>query len=528
MSIDIRHLRNSISENCSIYALTSGTIVFQDFHNHSWSQNYTKYFLPAYYLTNCSKADLTNISLLDNLHSSNLTKLEYGQRYHTYDKTDNGDAFVALLFTISGACVSCWMLTLLMYLSPKHKRKPWLTQLATVFYSILATVILSYITDESKMQYYADSLNLIELHNLVYASYSYRVMVVFSQFFTNLAWLQIVVHVSKLKFKWYSMLVNLILMVTYTVIHSIYEARYNNDDLIFNVTFDSPYQRWRLAIFILKLLIVIWFAASILYYTTIIKNPRKICYSKKLLPLAISSLSLFVIHIVINILSMSLFLKDWQVRSWLILIAYLIEIGLLTAIWEWVYGIEFLEKRYEIMGMLGRRISLNDVISFNLYGHNEQPEKPDKPKQFINFLMKKVFRNKYFDHMEYAEEVNNKDALESTRSHESDLMQHQNMDVADAQALHLPNTNVINVIATHNSEHNNILSAQDEDIIDIHSNQSSGSYEDVYIDDYQFSDDEHNTTSSNTDQRLEHSQNNPPPFVPLPGFSHNDYWPDEK
>lgn len=48
-----------------------------------------------------------------------------------------------------------------------------------------------------------------------------------------------------------------------------------------------------------------------------------------------------------------------------------------------------LEKRYEIMGMLGRRISLNDVISFNLYGNNEQPEKPDKPKQFINFLMKK-------------------------------------------------------------------------------------------------------------------------------------------
>ena len=528
MSIVISQFKESISENCSIYALTSGAIVFQDFYNLSWSQNYTDSFLPAYYLTNCSIADLKEISLLKNLHSSNLTKLEYGNHYHTYDKTDNGDSFVALLFTISGTCVACWMLTLLMYLSPKHKRKSWLTQLATVFYSILATVILSNITDASKSQYYEDSLNLIKLHSLVYVSCSYRVMLVFSQLFTSLAWLQIVAHVSKLKFKWYSIFVNLILIVVYTVVHSIYQAKYNTHELIFNSGLDSPYQRWSFVLSILKLLIIIWLGASILYYTTVIKNPRKICYSKKLFPLAVSSLSLFVIHIVINVLLISLFLNDWQVKSWLSLISSLIEIGMLTAIWEWIYGIEFLEKRYEIMGMLGRRISLNDVINFNLYGNHELPEKPDKIRQLIDFLTRKIFRNKDFDHMAYEEEAHNKDTMESPPGPESGLLLSQNLDGVDAEMPHGQGTNTDNINYMHNDEQNNIISEQDRDIIDIHSNPSSGSYEDEYIDDYQFSDDEHNATASNTDQRLYHSENGPPSFVPLPGFSHDDYWPDEK
>mmetsp|Transcript_2575 Transcript_2575/g.2512 ORF Transcript_2575/g.2512 Transcript_2575/m.2512 type:complete len:525 (+) Transcript_2575:70-1644(+) len=524
MSIDIRQFKNLISENCSIYALTSGAIVFQDFYNESWSQNYTDSFLPAYYLTNCSIADLKEISSLDNLHSSNLTELEYGSHYRTYDKTDNGDSFVALLFTISGTCVACWMLTLLMYLSPKHKRKSWLTQLATVFYSILATIILSNITDTSKTQYYKDSLDLIELHHLVYVSYSYRIMLVFSQLFTSLAWLQIVAHVSKLKFKWYSILVNLILILVYTVVHSIYQVKYNNHELIFYSGFDSPYQRWRFALSILKLLIVIWLGASILYYTTVIKNPRKICYSKKLFPLAFSSLSLFVIHIVINIFLISLFFNDWQVRSWMTLISSLIEIGMLTAIWEWIYGIEFLEKRYEIMGMLGRRISLNDVISFNLYGNHERPEKPDKLKQLIDFLMRKIFRNKYFDHLAYEEDVNNKDTIDSLPGPESGLLLPQNLDSTEAEIPNNSSTNFDNINYVHNYEQN----MEDRDIIDTHSNQSSGSYEDEYIDDYQFSDEEHNTTASNTDRRIDHPQSDPPSFVPLPGFSRDDYWPDEK
>lgn len=517
-------VRDVLDYNCSVYALSSGSLAFENYYNGLWSQNYTDSFLPAYYLTNCTIESLKEIAQFANLHASNLTKWEYGLHYDTYEKTNNGDSFVALLFTISGTCVSCWMLSLLMYLSPKHKRKPWPTQLATVFYSILSTIILSHITDASTDQYYDDTMNLIELRNLVYLSLSYRVMVVFSQLFIQIAWMQLISHISN-KFKWYSIIPYLIMMLTYTVIHAVYQASYNNSELVFSTTLSLPYRRWKLVLIIFRIILVSWLSASLLYYTTVIKNPRKICYSAKLLPLGVSSLLLITIHLVVNVLSLSLYLNDWQVTSWLILITYLLEIAMLTAIWEWIYGIEFLEKRYEIMGMLGRRISFNDLISFSLHGNGAVLK--SKIRHYVDLLIRKIRRDDAIDLVSYSQSIHDQDISQSPTGAESHLLLDSNPLELEIDAVQNTNEDP-NIVPTDDFDSNNRLVVTGQDDVGTHSIQSSGSYEDVYIDNYTFSDEEHQSRRS-THQDQPHSLNaHPPSFEPLPGFSHDDYWPDQK
>ena len=52
------------------------------------------------------------------------------------------------------------------------------------------------------------------------------------------------------------------------------------------------------------------------------------------------------------------------------LIPYLIEAILITTVWEWIFNIWVIEKRIELMGVLGRRISIDDVLSIQLLRGN--------------------------------------------------------------------------------------------------------------------------------------------------------------
>ena len=54
----------------------------------------------------------------------------------------------------------------------------------------------------------------------------------------------------------------------------------------------------------------------------------------------------------------------------MVLIPYLIEAILITTVWEWIFNIWVIEKRIELMGVLGRRISIDDVLSIQLLRGN--------------------------------------------------------------------------------------------------------------------------------------------------------------
>ncbi|RCK54705.1 pH-response regulator protein palH/RIM21 [Candida viswanathii] len=356
--------------SCSIYHLNTGSLSILDALNNTW-ENDLSIILPAYYATNCSLPEMVTFL------NETLDPFFMDFDYFPYDKRDNGDTLVALLFVLCGSCVSMWMLSLLLYVSPKYKRKPILSQLATLFYAIVTSYVLSKVTSTVEDQYYRDVLDIVLLHSTLYNRVEYRVLITIQQTLTMLAWCQIILKVSKQRFKRIIGLFTVLLMTAYIACFIYYQVSCNTHGQIMVGADSSNYHKWNTIRFATNLVIVVWFGGNLLYYTTVIKNPRKICYSRKLIPLGIFNWFLIILHAVLNILHISVFKNNWLIRTWMVLIPYLIESILITTVWEWIFNIWILEKRFELMGVLGRRISIDDVLSIQL-NHSDSDNRKKK------------------------------------------------------------------------------------------------------------------------------------------------------
>ncbi|KAF5208881.1 hypothetical protein E0198_004785 [Clavispora lusitaniae] len=81
----------------------------------------------------------------------------------------------------------CWMSSPVCKVAACHKRKPLLTHLATVMYSVVLTIILAQITAVSRDEYYSDTLDMIKILNIVNDKRKYPTAITISQLLTNLA-----------------------------------------------------------------------------------------------------------------------------------------------------------------------------------------------------------------------------------------------------------------------------------------------------------------------------------------------------
>ncbi|KAK6458595.1 uncharacterized protein RJT20DRAFT_7293 [Scheffersomyces xylosifermentans] len=565
--------QNNIPINCSVYSLTSGHLHFQDIATKIW-HNDSVSFLPAFYITNCSIPRL--LDLVSNQDYADLSATDI--KSFPYNDRDNGDTFVALLFTISGSCVSCWMLTLLLYLSPKHKRKPLIAQFATIFYSVVTTIILSQITRGCEDEYYRDTLDIVRLHQIVYNDNIYRITIVLSQLSIQIAWFQIVLKISKQRIKGITSIIGGVLILAHTAISICFQVKYNNTESILDST-SSGYNHFRIARVSIKLLIILWLAGSLLYFTTVMKNPRKICYSRRLFPLGLFNWFLIVLHITLNILTVTLYKHNWLINTWLFLLPYLVEIILLTTVWEWVFNIRYLEKRFELMGVLGRRISLEDVISL----HSQDGSNKVKRVDLVTNLMSRFFRR----HHAIVAKDDSDTSIElkdvSTTSNDSSkgtpaerrTTQHTEEHEEASEGTRLTTTEessqprvppIQDVIRnstnnTPNRDPNRSGSALNNEHP---SNRfsSAGSFDDEYVDNYDIwndnedDDDDTELQYNNYHHRQQHHQQqqqqqqqhplqrnssgqpqvgsssgaeeHPPPFEVHPGFNAGDYWNDRK
>ncbi|KAG5417172.1 hypothetical protein I9W82_004805 [Candida metapsilosis] len=412
---------SNIPINCSVYSLTNGTIKLLDHYNQTWNNASNLHqMLPAYFITNCSIPHLIDLvsehQNFTSQYSQHGDPLKFDRS--PYNERDNGDTFVALLFTLCGSCVSCWMLSLLMYLTQKHRRKPWLAQLTTIFYSIVSSVLLDRLTKAAEVEYYDDNLDIINLNCKLYDNNVYRVLMIITQALTMSSWFQIVQRLVRSKYKFITSIINFIIMGSYIAVYAYFQVTFTSRDYItLEVDNFAAYHGWDIAYITLRLVVAIWFLGVIAYYTTIMKNPRKICYSRKLLPLAILVWFFFILDIVINILYVSLFRLRWLVRTWLTLIPCLIEIILLTIIWEWIYNIWILEKRYELMNVLGRRISYEDIVSFK---NNDSAKRTSKFGNLLDWLISKFTGQATINHVEERSDDSLKEYFTSTNSEGSE------------------------------------------------------------------------------------------------------------
>ncbi|EMG51038.1 Protein dfg16, putative [Candida maltosa Xu316] len=491
--------------------------------------------------------------------------------YSPYNKRDNGDTFVALLFVLCGSCVSMWMLTLLLYVSPKYKRKPILTQLATMFYAIFTTYLLSKATRVSERQYYDDVLDIIELHTTLYNTDVYRVLITIEQVLAMSAWFQIIQKIARQKFKRIIGIFSACLMAAYFGCFIYYQIVHNVEGRLDMESTSPAYTRWKIVRNITKLAVVLWFGGNILYYTTVMKNPRKICYSRRLIPLAFFNWFLIILHIVLDVLYVSLFRDNWLVRTWMLLIPFLIECILATTVWEWIFNIWIIEKRYELMGVLGRRISIDDVLSiqsdtdgnakskkvFNRSQlHLDQEDSANKgvPQVFTKtwdwIMNKQKPMEQNIESISITASEDLKQCLTFSNSSSNDnstsQRQQQQQQPQRPAVLQLFEDEEDEDDGSHDLAQGNSPANSLNGSLGRPQSRSDVSYDDVeyddeYVNDYEIWDDdddddeqeEHDLGEGGSHQvQLGQTTSNhdesPPPFQPHPGFNAGDYWNDRK
>lgn len=496
---------NGTVVNCSLYSLTQGSLV----HNN---RNMSISSSPAYFITNCSQAAIQHFLSHGGSEGGFFDSWE-----PQFDISDDGDAFVALIFTIGGTCITCWMLCVFLVLSPSHKRKPVLTQVSTVFNTIVLTILMSKATDASRDNYYSDTMNVVGIHNVFYANLTFRITNVFSEALILISFVQVISKIIQRKHKLAVMAFSSVLVLMYVVVGIVCEARYRNtiNELVYFLD-QSAYTAWHQAKNALKLVYVAWVSFLLFNYTFFIKSPRKYSHNKKLFPLALFIWTLFTIHFAVCILIVAVFQHSWQNRSWLSILPNIIEIGILSLVWEWIYDIRSLERRSELMGVLGRRISFEDVSIFQSdHGNKGDKNKSGKYKVF-QWIKDRIYGYPMVN--VYAESDNNLklQSTSNTTSGNATLAVHN--DNSNHNDSHDNNDNGSNNIGC--NENNAAPNSDNAHNAHNAHNDSSLEYEVEYVDDYEL--------FARPDLGPSNVNDDPPPFEPAPGFGRGDYWPDPK
>lgn len=522
---------NGLDLNCSVYSLTLGLIVYYNYYDYSSLGNITE-FLPAYYVTNCSIKELKQQIKHQNLSAVDVLEWVDDFRRNPYNVSDNGDSFVALLFTILGLCVSCWMLMLLFLLLPKHKRKPLLTLIATFFYLVVLTVILSKITDVAREEYYSDSLDMIRILGIVNERHPYSVVLIISHFLTNLAVVQLVIKLTLPRWKRPNTYLGIAIIIGY-LIFSIIEQVQLTDYFTYVSTASSATLSTKIAV---RLLLIIWFSIALAYYTIwgTASNPRQVSYSKKLMPLAVLTWLMIATHFVLTMLMATLWRDKWLVTSWIAFIPYLLDMFTLTCSWEWYYSIRDLELKLELVGMLGRPISLDDVMEFS----NSNPTKRDTFRGRFELLKDFFFGRTAKPVVPYGKDIpslatGSDSTTDVTHTHTpSAAIQEEDEEIDLGDGIPMTELAVENLGNEVQTETNALLTRS---IYEDDDDDENYSYEVEYLDDDEmWNDDDDADGNTGIADSSPHNNNGNlagrddlPSFRAHPGFHADDYWDDK-
>lgn len=354
-------INRTFLNSCDVYGLQAGTFKAK--------QVLFGTVLPGYFVTNC----LMEV-MKDYFNQHNITKASQvlALGFLGYNQVGNGDTFVALLFTILGACALAWMLTLLLVLSPPQKRKPLIAQVATLFFAVTMTILVCRLTDGASHEYYMDRLDMYLIHQKLFNNTAYRICITISQFITEVAYLEIMTILVPRLARFPTLIAMTVVVLARLAVLIVYEAKFDNAQLIFMNHIGSTAETFKIIRVVLMVVIILGFWGLLLYYTWVTKSPRKVSYCRKLLPLGFFINVLFGAHVVLLLLTITLFREKWLPLTWLIFLPYLIEVILITTVWEWIFNIALVEKRNELIGVLGRRILVDDAVSLSLNLHRKR------------------------------------------------------------------------------------------------------------------------------------------------------------
>lgn len=353
-----------IFDNCSVYSLVAGSIEFEFDSNRSWSQNFLEEYLPAFYITNCSVGTILEEYLAQEAYLIDSFTIDsiWESIFSLESRRTDGNHYVAVLFTTAGICVAYWMLMLLMYISPRQRKKPLTTQAATILSAVLSTIIFKYKTDACEEGYRNNRLDLVAVHAAAYFQTWYKVIEFICEVLIYIAWFVLVSYIMRSNWQRVSQGIGVVLICIYLGIYLYFLVTFYKIELLLDDEVFLSYQRWIIGVKVIEILLYAWLAIAVMWFTLGRHNPR-ISYSSSLMYLGIFTWIVIACGVVFSIL-VTLFCTEWAIKSWLILFPNLVKVGLLTLLWDWIDCVEILERKSEMLGVLGRRISVSDANSF--------------------------------------------------------------------------------------------------------------------------------------------------------------------
>lgn len=374
---------NGVNINCSVYFLNQGFLSYQDYFTGEWFSN-AEDTLPAYYITNCSVA-----KVLQETRNQNISDQEVSSWLQQNEidpvSNSNGDKFVSLLFSMSGLCVLFWMLLLLHLLLPPHRRKPWLVVLCTLVNSVVLTAALTQVTLWSEVQYHNDGLDVSSIMAVMRLKrYPYALIVL--HLLIYVAFVQLLWKMVKGTWRWRSLVTSTSLTIVSFVFSLILVSVNKNAE-------DRPPKLAKCSLLVaisVEVAFLCWFSVVTIYYTAFAKPPL-VSYSRRLLPLAGFTWTMICAKLVTSSLCITYWPNKWSKNVWIIYLFNFIDIIVLTASWEWLFLIQQAEQRIELSGMLGRRISVDDVRNLNT---DWSQNGPGKKYPFMTWLREKFQHEK--------------------------------------------------------------------------------------------------------------------------------------
>lgn len=329
--------------NCSVYYLPHGTVELYDTAQQLIRTLNETIRTPILYITNCS-LDYDDVYqyYTEYLSSSVGTFITENSR----DSYRSG--LILVLFTYSAIVVSSWMLLIVLYLSTN--KKPLSIKLASLLYSISVSIILHKTTKLLEQETRLGIQSVERFEDEILNGTVYLVLMVVTQTFTFIAWLEILVYIMPVNYQKKTIVIGLVMIIINTVLEALNSCIAVND----GETSSVP-----IAILAVCSQISIQVSFFVLFIGYILQRV-KISYNKHTWPLAIMTIVFMLTPFVFYILTK----YAESLRTWSGFFYTFGQVISCALIWEWISDIEIISKDIEFKGIVGREIDDNSNTKF--------------------------------------------------------------------------------------------------------------------------------------------------------------------
>lgn len=320
-------------DQCSVYLLDNG-----EFYNISLTLANQ-----AIFITNCS-------NYTESLAQYQTLAASLDPDFFSSTRDIFGSGIISVAFAFSSLVCSAWMLEIVLVLSVN--KKPFFTHLSALLYAAFITVVMAKTNSIIGSQYSSGYQDIEEFYEEVINSIWFKVLYIIVQLVTWIAWLDILIYIHSMRLRPFIKRIGGAVIFVDTLFHCL--ELFLTDRNLLSDTFSGV----GIVSILFKFLIFISFYGLFIVFTV---QKRKFAYHGRLIPLACMTLLFMVITFTFYLL----FRFHDTLKSWTVISVGFGQVLLAIMIWEWIRGIESLEKDLETKTIVGRAMSDIEFTDFD-------------------------------------------------------------------------------------------------------------------------------------------------------------------